>query len=99
MFGWLKRRITRWILLRRIRAFVEAHKESEVMQWLKNILSFFGLSKKATVVLAGLLMIVFRDVLGVDPELAKQIVELILSYLIAQGAVDVALVVKGKKGA
>lgn len=59
--------------------------------------AFFGGSKKASVVLVGILMSVFRDVLGLDPETAQSLMQLIMMYLVGQGAVDVALAAKGAK--
>lgn len=84
-------RIARWLVLRSLRNFL---KESETMNFLK---AFFGGSKKASVIVAGLLTILFRDVLGLEPELVDQIVKLIIGYLFAQGVVDVALVLRGLK--
>ena len=63
------------------------------MELLKGFLN----SKKAAAVLAGVLAVVLRELLGLDEATVKMIVELVMAYLVGQGAVDVALALKGKK--
>ena len=59
--------------------------------------AFFGGSKKATAVLAGVLLVLFQGTLGLSPELAQQLVQLIMVYIGGQGLVDVALAFSGHK--
>ena len=61
--------------------------------------AFFGGSKKATSVLAGILLVIFSEALGLDKQTAMELVKLIIAYIFGQGAVDVALALKGKKAA
>lgn len=61
------------------------------------IRAFFGGSKKATAVLAGVLLVVFRDALGLDEATAREIIQLIMTYIVGQGVVDASLVFKGLK--
>ncbi len=66
------------------------------MSWLNWIKAFFGGSKKATTVLIGILTIIFRDALGLPPDVIEFIVQIIVGYLVAQGAVDVSLAFRRK---
>ncbi|MGH7259964.1 MAG: hypothetical protein ACREI9_04700 [Nitrospiraceae bacterium] len=59
--------------------------------------AFFGGSKKATAVLAGVLLVVFRSALGLDEQTAGELVKLIMAYVAGQGAVDLALAFTGAK--
>lgn len=61
--------------------------------------AFFGGSKKATAVLGGVLLVVFRNALGLDDQAAAELVKLIMSYVGAQGIVDLALGFAGVKKA
>ncbi len=63
------------------------------MAFLKGLFS----SKKLGVVFAGILTVVLRDALGLDDGAVKMIVELLMSYLVGQSAVDLALSLKGRK--
>lgn len=92
MFGWLKR----WLLRREAKRFLERLDKGGSMSFLK---AFFGGSKKATAVLAGVLLVFFRSALGLDDQTAAELVKLIMSYVGAQGVVDLALAFSGKKTA
>lgn len=59
--------------------------------------AFFGGSKKATAVLGGALVLVLRNYLGLDEQTAAELVKLILTYVGAQGLVDVGLAFAGHK--
>lgn len=82
----LKKAIKRWLDQNNI-------KEENMPAFLKAIFS----SKKAQVVFIGLVTVLLRDAIGLDPETVKMIVELLASYLFAQGAVDAVLAYKGYK--
>ena len=62
----------------------------------KSILEFFG-SKKVKVFLIGVLALGAKDLIGLDDDAIKQIVNLASAYILGQSAVDVTLAVKGKK--
>jgi len=51
-------------------------------------------SKKVAALVGGILAVVLRELLGLDEATIELIVNLILGYFVAQGAVDVALVMK-----
>ena len=63
------------------------------MGFLKGLFS----SKKLGVVFAGVLTVILREALGLDDATVKMIVELLMSYLVGQSAVDLALSLKGNK--
>lgn len=90
MLGFLKR----WILRREVKRILEKLEKEGHLNFLK---AFFGGSKKAGAVLAGILLVVFRDALGLGPEMAAELVKLILGYVGFQGAVDFALAFAGAK--
>lgn len=90
MFGWLKRRI----LLREVRGLLERLEKEGHLSFFK---AFFGGSKKATAVLAGILLVVFQGALGLDEGTAQKLVTLIMSYIGAQGLVDLGLAISGNK--
>ncbi len=92
MFGFLKR----WVLRREVKRFLEKLEEGGQLNFLK---AFFGGSKKATAVLGGVLLVVFRDFLGLDDATAAELVKLLMTYVGAQGVVDLALSFAGKKAA
>lgn len=92
MFGFLKR----WILRRELKRIFERLEKEGHLNFFK---AFFGGSKKATAVLAGVLLVVFQGALGLDPETAEKLVTLIMSYVGAQGVVDLALAFAGAKKA
>lgn len=90
MFGWLRR----WALRRAVREWLERLEERGMLKFLKGV---FGGSKKLTSVLAGLLVVVFREGLGLDDETARSLIELIMTYIVGQSGVDLALAFKGAK--
>ena len=45
-------------------------------------------SKKAQAVAAGILLVIFKDALGLSAEDATKLVELIMAYLLGQGIAD-----------
>ena len=45
-------------------------------------------SKKVQAVVAGILLVIFKDALGLSPEDAANLVKLIMAYLIGQGVAD-----------
>lgn len=92
MFGWLKRRLLR----REVKRILEKLEEGGQLNFLK---AFFGGSKKATAVLAGVLLVFFRSALGLDDATAAELVKLLMSYVGAQGVVDLALAFSGAKKA
>ena len=89
MLGFLKR----WILRREVKRVLERLEKEGHLNFLK---AFFGGSKKATAVLGGVLLVVFRGALGLDDQTAAEIVKLIMSYVGAQGVVDLARAFAGK---
>ena len=90
MFGWIKQRLALgW--LRGQLARLEKEGQLEALK------AFFGGSKKATAMLAGILAVVLGTGLGLDPGLVEKIVQMVMAYLGAQGIVDVALAMKGAK--
>ncbi len=89
MFGWIKRRIRR----KAIRKLLTSILEKPEMGFLKGLFS----SKKLGAVFAGILTVILREALGLDDATVKMIVELLMSYLIGQSAVDLALSIKGNK--
>ncbi len=89
--GFLKR-----ILIKRaVLKILEAQEGKPYMALLKSFLS----SKKAAALLAGVLALVLRELLGLDEATVQLLVNLIIGYFVGQGAVDVALALKGKKSA
>lgn len=90
MFGWIKRRILR----REVKRFLERLEKEGHLNFLKAI---FGGSKKLTAVLAGVLLVVFREALGLDAETAGELVKLVMAYVAGQSAVDLALSFSGNK--
>jgi hypothetical protein len=90
VFGFLKR----WILRRELKRVFERLEKGGHLSFIK---AFFGGSKKATAVLAGVLLVVFRQALGLDEQTASELVKLIMSYVGAQGVVDLALAFSGAK--
>lgn len=90
MFGFLKR----WILRREVKKFLERLEKEGHLKFLK---AFFGGSKKATAVLAGVLLVVFQGALGLDEATAGELVKLLMTYVGAQGIVDVGLAFSGAK--
>ena len=89
MLGFLKR----WVLRREVKRLFERLEKEGHLNFLK---AFFGGSKKATAVLGGVLLVVFRSALGLDDQTAAELVKLIMSYVGAQGVVDLALAFAGK---
>lgn len=59
--------------------------------------AFFGGSKKATAVLGGVLLVVFRNGLGLDDATAAELVKLIMAYVAGQGLADLGLAFAGAK--
>lgn len=90
MFGFVKR----WLLRRALDRWLESLEGSGMLNFIK---AFFGGSKKATVVLAGVLLVIFRDALGLDAATAGKLIQLIMTYIVGQGVVDASLVFKGLK--
>lgn len=89
--GFLKR----IIIKRALQKFLEAQEGKPFMALFKGFLS----SKKAAALLTGILAVVLRELLGLDEATVQMIVELVIGYFVGQGAVDVALALKGKKDA
>jgi len=54
-------------------------------------------SKKAAALIGGILTVLLRELAGLDDATIELIVNLILGYFVSQGAVDVALALKGLK--
>jgi hypothetical protein len=54
-------------------------------------------SKKLGATVAGVLAVVLGTYLELDPGFVEKIVQLVMGYVVAQGAVDVGLAVKGTK--
>lgn len=88
--GWFKR----WFLRRKVKALLSRWDEEGKMELLK---AFFGGSKKATVVLVGILTVLLRDAVGLSDEMVGEIVKLVMAYIGGQGIVDVALVMRDRK--
>ena len=63
------------------------------MEFLKAIFT----SKKAAVVVAGILTVLLKNLANLDDATVQMIVELIIGYLFAQGGVDAVLAYKGYK--
>ena len=63
------------------------------MGFLKGILK----SKKLGSAVAGILGIVLTQVMGLPEEFAAKIVSIVMSYIAAQGVVDLGLALKGSK--
>ncbi len=87
--GFIKRRLIK-------RAVEKSLKQMEGTQ-VMGLLKAFFVSKKAAAFLSGLLALVLSELLGLDEATVEMIVELIIGYIVGQGAVDVALALKGKK--
>ena len=67
--------------------------ERENMAFIRGIIG----SKKLGAVIAGFLTIILREALGLDEQTVQAVVALIMSYLIGQSGVDLALALKGSK--
>lgn len=87
--GWVKRYVRRRALLIAVKQFMERPE----MAFLKGIFS----SKKLGVIIAGILTVLLRELLGLDEATVAQIVQLIMSYIVGQSGVDLALAFKGSK--
>lgn len=59
--------------------------------------AFFGGSKKATAVLAGILLVIFQTALGLSPDTAHGLINLIMAYVGGQGLADLGLALAGAK--
>jgi len=90
VFGFLRR----WILRREVERLLKRLEKEGHLNFIKAI---FGGSKKLTAVLAGVLLVVFQGALGLDEATAAKLVTLIMSYVGAQGLVDLGLAIGGNK--
>lgn len=90
LFGFVKR----WLVRRELRRVLERLDKEGHLAFLK---AFFGGSKKATAVLVGVLLVVFKDALGMDPATAANLVKLIMAYVGGQGLADLGLALAGTK--
>jgi hypothetical protein len=91
--GFIKRAILKRAIKKMLKPYEAQLKEIGQMAFLKALFS----SKKAGAIIAGLAAVLLRELLGLDEATIKMIVNLILGYLGAQGAVDLALALKGYK--
>ena len=62
-----------------------------------QLLKAFLTSKKAAALIGGILTVLLREFAGLDDATIELIVNLILGYFVSQGAVDVALALRGFK--
>lgn len=84
---WIPGFIKRRLLGRAIKRAVEGLLRSGDVSFLKGLIS----SKKLGALLTGILVLVFREVLGLDEGTAQAIAALIVSYIVGQSAVDFSL--------
>ncbi len=90
-FGWIKNRIRRAIILRTVRKFMDRlSKQEEGMAFLKALFS----SKKAGAMILGVLVLVMTQLLGLDEETAHKVAEVIMVYILGQGAADLGSYLK-----
>jgi len=95
MIGWVKRKLRGYAIQRVVKQLLERLEKDGQMGFLKGLF----ISKKLGVVITGILVIVFRDVLGLDEATAQVIAALIVSYIVGQSAVDSVLAYRGEKKA
>ena len=88
--GFLKRWLLKRALKNQLGPFLERVKQVELLRSL-------WISKKAAAVVAGVLVVLLRELVGLDDATVEMIVELIMTYLFAQGGVDAVLAFRGEK--
>lgn len=85
--------LKKWLLKRSLRQVLGRLEKAGMLDGLKKLLT----SKKALALIVGILTVVLQTGLGLDPAFVDEIVKLVMTYLGAQGIVDVALVLKNVK--
>ncbi len=93
--GFLKRALLKRALRKSIEAFLDKPEVKEILDM--ALIKALFTSKKAGAIVAAILTVLLRELLGLDEATVSMIVNLVIGYLFAQGAVDVALVVKNLK--
>lgn len=85
--------LKKWLLKRSLRQVLGRLEKAGMLDGLKKLLA----SKKALALIVGILTVVLQTGFGLDPAFVDEIVKLVMTYLGAQGIVDVALVLKNVK--
>lgn len=83
-----------WLLKEALKTALKKLDEGGHMTAIK---AFFGGSKKATAVVVGIVTVLLRELLGLDEATVNTVIQLIMTYLLGQGAVDAAMALKGNK--